>query len=105
MAVARLLFSILILLFTAYVVVMNWGCFIVNWRNKRRGIDRHHSMMPLVSVLFSYLAFLIYPYALRNWIGIIPLLDIGNWMLLLLPVILIREFWNYIRKSVFSRNC
>src|SRR5262249_12358656 len=100
MTVARSLFSILIILFTAYVVVMNWGCLIASWRNKRRGIDRHHSTVPLVSVLFSYLAFLIYPYALRNWIGVIPLLDIGNWTLLLLPVVLIREFRNYIRKSI-----
>jgi hypothetical protein len=35
MTAARFILSIAILLFAAYVVVMNWGCVIVSMRNKR----------------------------------------------------------------------
>jgi len=78
---------------------MNWGCVILSLRNKKKGIDRHHSTVPLVSLLLAYFAFGMYPYLQKSWIGIIPLLDIGNLTLLWLPVVLVRELKQRIRRE------
>ena len=91
MTTVRFILAIAILLIAAYIVVMNWGCVIVSTRNKRRGIDRHHSTVPIISFVLAALAFAIYPRTDRMWMITIPLLDIANWSLLLLPVVLIRE--------------
>ena len=91
MTIARFILALAILLFAAYIVVMNWGCVIVSMRNKRRGIDRHHSTVPIVSFIFTALAFLIYPRPDKMWMISVPLLDIANWSLLWFPVVLIRE--------------
>ncbi len=91
MTAARFILSIAILLFGAYIVVMNWGCVIAGMRNKRRGIVRHHSTVPVVSFVLAALAFLIYPRSDKLWMISVPLLDIANWSLLWLPVVLIRE--------------
>jgi hypothetical protein len=91
MTITRFILSFAILAVAAFVVVMNWGCVIVSMRNKRRGIDRHHSTVPIVSLLLAALASLIYPRAEKIWMISVPLLDIANWSLLWLPVVLIRE--------------
>src|SRR5262245_40882574 len=91
MMIARLILAFAILLFAAYIVVMNWGCVIVSLRNKKRGIDRHHSTVPVASFILAALAFLIYPGTNKMWMVSVPLLDIANWNLLTLPVVLIRE--------------
>ena len=92
MTTARLILAAIILLFAAYIVVMNWGCVIVSMRNKSRGIDRHHSTVPLISIILVVLANLIYPLPNKMWMIAIPLLDIANWSLLWIPVLLIREW-------------
>jgi hypothetical protein len=92
MTIARFILAFAILLFAAYIVFMNWGCVAVSMRNKRRGIDRHHSTVPVVSFILAALAHLIYPRADEGWMITVPLLDIGNWSLLWLPVRLIREW-------------
>jgi hypothetical protein len=91
MAITGFILSLAILACAAFVVVMNWGCFIVTMRNKRRGIDRHHSTVPMVSVLLAALAHLIYPRPEKMWMIFVPLFDIANWSLLWLPMVLIRE--------------
>jgi hypothetical protein len=91
MITARLIIAIVILVFALLIVVMNWGCVIVNMRNKKRGIDRHHSAVPIVSLVLAALAYLIYPRPDNTWMFAIPLLDIANWCLLWLPVALIRQ--------------
>jgi hypothetical protein len=91
MNIARLILALMILLLAAYIVVMNWGCVIVSLRNKKRGIDRHHSMVPILSLILAALACLAYPAPEKMWLISVPLLDIANWSLLWLPVGLIRE--------------
>ena len=103
MTTTRLILSIVILLITSYIIVMNWCCVIISMRKRKRGIDRYYSMVPLVSILLAYLAFGLYPYPQKNWIGSIPLLDIGNWTLLWLPVVLIREL-KHSRHKELNRN-
>ena len=39
--------SIILTLLGGYIVAMNAGCVFVSLRNQRRGIDRHHSTVPL----------------------------------------------------------
>ena len=63
----RFILAIAILLFAAYVVVMNWGCVIVSRRNKRRRIDQHHSTIPIVSLILAALAYLLYPRPDKIW--------------------------------------
>ena len=91
MTTARFILSIAILVFAAYIVVMNWGCVIFSMRNKRRGIDRQHSTVPIVSFALAALAYLIYPRPDKMWMISVPVLDIANWSLLWLPVVLVRE--------------
>jgi hypothetical protein len=96
MTVARFILSLAILLLAAYVVVMNWGCVIVSMRNRRRGIDRHHSTVPLFSFFLAVVALILYPHPNNKvlWMLAVPMLDIAHLNLvlfvLLLPVMLIR---------------
>lgn len=77
----------ILLLAATLVVVINWSCVIVSCRNKRRGIDRHHSVVPVVSaILVVVVAWLIGPQDGRHWMFFIPVVDIGNLMVLWLPV-------------------
>ena len=91
MRTARSVLALAILLFTAYIIVMNWGCAIVSTMNRRRGIDRHYSTVPIVSLVLASLASLVYPGSDKMWMISLPLLDIANWSLLSLPIALIRE--------------
>src|SRR3569832_1023077 len=91
MTTARFILAIAILFYAAYIVVMNWGFVIVSSRNKRRGIDRHHSTVPIVSLVLAALASFIYPLRDQMWIISVPALDIANWSMFLLPVVVIRE--------------
>jgi hypothetical protein len=89
MDVIKIIIAAILLLFGAYTAVMNWGCVLVSMRNRRKGIDKHHSTVPFVSMIAAGLAHLIYPLQPKQWIGIIPLVDIGNWILIIgLPIAL-----------------
>ena len=94
MMTARTFLAIVVLLLAGYVVVMNWGCVFVSTRNKKLGIDRHHSMVPIISFVLTALAYLIFPRPDKIWMISVPLLDIANWSILLLPFVLIRESRN-----------
>ena len=64
------------------MVIVNWGCVLVNSWNKARGVDRHHSFAPLASIILGWgIAYPLYPYSVKWWILVIPALDIGNWAL------------------------
>ena len=82
MGTLRLVGSILVLVMAAYIAVMNWGCVVVSLRNKRRGVDRHHSTVPLFSLILAAVSYLLYPSEPKWWIGIVPAVDIANWTLL-----------------------
>jgi len=82
MTTLRSIIAVVLVAMAAFIVVLNWGYVIINFRNKRKGIDQRHSTIPLVSLVLATIAFEICPFAPRGWIGIIPLVDIGNWLLL-----------------------
>ncbi len=82
MNVTRTIGAILIILLGLFIVVMNWYCVIVSMRNKSKGINKHQSTVPLISFLLSAVAYALYPFIPKWWIGIIPAIDIGNWTLI-----------------------
>ena len=81
----------LFLIAALYVVTMNWGCVIASSRNKARGIDRHHSTVPVVSFLLAFLALFMWPYWPQKWVLLVPALDIANLSLLFWPFVLIYQ--------------
>jgi hypothetical protein len=83
---ARLLLLTIALLAAGYIILINWTCAVLTRRNKKRGINRHYSTVPFVTIPLAYLAYILYPYQGGKWIGITPILDVGNWMLLWLPI-------------------
>ncbi len=84
MTYVRATIAIILMLFAAYIAAMNWWCVIASDLNKRRGIDKHHSTVPLISlILTGILAYPLCPFTPKEWIWVIPALDIGNWMLLI----------------------
>ena len=72
--------------------MINWGYVLVSMRNYKRGIDRHYSTIPIVSLVFTGLAFLIHPGPAKLWMLVVPLVDIAHWTLLWLPVVLIQDW-------------
>ncbi|OGV66198.1 MAG: hypothetical protein A2283_06635 [Lentisphaerae bacterium RIFOXYA12_FULL_48_11] len=77
----RIIAAVVIMLFAASICAMNWGCVIISMRNKKNGTDKHQSTVPLVSLILAMLVNLLYPFTQKWWIWIIPVIDIGNWML------------------------
>jgi len=87
----RLAAAVALLLMAGYPAVLNWWGVISNIRNRLSGIDKNYSTGPLVSVLLSACAYLVYPFAPKGWIWILPAMDVGNWVALIgLPVAVIR---------------
>ena len=91
----------LCLLAALYVAIANWGCAIITERNKRKGIDRYHSTVPVVSILLAFCAMFMWPYWPHAWVMLISILDFANLMLLLSPVWLLLHF---IRKHRLDRK-
>ncbi|MDD4060203.1 MAG: hypothetical protein PHW08_05805 [Kiritimatiellae bacterium] len=80
----RISVAAILILMAGYVVVMNWGGGVIaSERNKRKGIRKHHSTVPLISLILSAIAFELYPFTPKGWIGSFPAVDIGNWMLVI----------------------
>ena len=79
----------LFLVATFYITVMNWGCAVTSLRNQRRGIDRHHSMVPIVSAWLALCALVMWPFWPGKWVLLLPALDIANLNLLFCPLYLL----------------
>jgi hypothetical protein len=82
MTTARFICALIVLLFSLLLLFLNWAAVFENQRNKRRGIDKRHSLIPLVSAVSTGIALLLYPYTPKMWMLLIPALDIGNWTLI-----------------------
>jgi hypothetical protein len=63
MALTLNIFACLLAILGALIIVMNWGCAIVSLANRYRGIDRHHSVVPLVAQILFILADLVSSFA------------------------------------------
>lgn len=91
-----------LLLFATYIVVMNWCCAIASLRNKRKGIDRHYSMVPIVSIPLAFCGMFMCPYFPGTWSMLIGAVDIANLNLLFVPFYLIAYVWR--RRHAKPRN-
>ena len=58
-------------------------------RRKKRGIEEGYSSVPLISLLFSFLAWAFGGSAIGIWAFIPAALDPGTWMLIGLPLALV----------------
>ncbi|MDI1434052.1 hypothetical protein [Polyangium sorediatum] len=73
-----------------YVLLMNAASVVVNGRNRRRGIDRFVSMVPLVGPLLACVGLFLASAPL--WSLAVPwVLDMGTWSLLAALPTLVRE--------------
>jgi uncharacterized membrane protein YuzA (DUF378 family) len=88
--------SVLLLLLSAIFGAINWFAIGVSLRNKRLGIRRHMSPIPLFAQVFGIAAFVTSTVEqssfLPRWIYVIvPLLDISLWSLAYWPVYVARQ--------------
>jgi uncharacterized membrane protein len=79
--------AVLLAVIALSVIVMNYACVIASYRNRLRGIDRHHSTLPLVPQILLVLAdraSSIAPARVLPWPWLLglALADIGLWVLL-----------------------
>lgn len=84
MTILRASVAGIVISLAAFIVVMNWVWVIASELNKRKGIDKHYSTVPLISlILAGVIAYPVYPFTPKWWIWIIPAVDIGNWALVI----------------------
>jgi hypothetical protein len=83
----------MLLLAAGYPVVMNWGAVIWNARNRRMGIDKHYSPGPFLSATLASIAYVAYPFGSKQWIFILPAIDIGNWVALVGLATMVRRLF------------
>ena len=79
----RLGVSLILLLAAGYPVVLNWGAVILNAHHRRRGVDKRYSSGPFLSAALAAFAYFAYPFESKQWIFILPVIDIGNWLALI----------------------
>lgn len=91
MITVRVIIAIALLILAAFVVLMNWIAVAISTRNKNRVINKHSSMVPLMSAMLTIAAYFMYPYRPADWMFVIPLVDLSNWSLLWLPFYLVKE--------------
>jgi hypothetical protein len=97
--------ALLLLLMAGYPSVLNWGGFLLNIRNRRRGIDKYYSLGPFLSAVLAICAYSLYPFTPKGWILIIPVLDIGNWIVLIgLPLLAMRGLKGALRSPKQSSD-
>lgn len=91
MATLRLVISAALVLAALYVTVMNGACAYLSRRNRRQGIAKHHSTIPLVVEILLILAALLSPEIPRLPLAIMALADVSLWQLAYLPILLLRR--------------
>lgn len=84
--------SISCLAFSALVAFGNLVGCIAAVRRKRRGIDRGYSSVPLISLVFAFLAWLAARHTIGAWAFLPTIIDPGTWMLVVLPWVFVKDF-------------
>lgn len=73
--------GILLLGAALFIMTMNWLCVIASNRNRKRGIDKHHSQVLLIPELLLGVAALL-PLPFSKWYLLMSLaLHVGTWCL------------------------
>ena len=84
--------TIICLALSSLVAVGNLGGCIAAMRRKRQGIDRGYSSVPLISLVFAFLAWLTARHTVGAWAFLPTVIDPGTWMLPVLPWVLVKDF-------------
>jgi hypothetical protein len=84
------------LLLAILASALNWAALVVSVRNKKRGIDRHLSTIPIAAQIFGVAAAVSSHFnpaaVIPSWICLLPaLLDVSLCSLAYLPVYLLRR--------------
>jgi len=82
----------LLFFFALAVAAVNWKHFMGNYRNRRRGIEKHDAIVPGLSLLFGILAGWIDPHEWGAWIVFPILFDPGTWIVFFIPWMLARRW-------------
>ena len=85
--------GIIFLVLSALIASGNIGGCIAAHHRKRKGIPGGYSNVPLFSLLFSTLAWLLARKTLGAWSFLPAIVDPGTLMTIIAPWILFNEFW------------
>jgi len=96
MYVLKYILGVFLILFGVYIIAANYACIIINKRNKKKGIDRHHSFSPVFGPLLFILGLSFVELSIGFLSGIIVfLIDPGTWLILLgFPYALFKGFFS-----------
>ncbi len=94
MAVLGLVVAWILLGLAALVALANWTCFLRNYRNRRRGVARHYSIVPALSFILLMIAGFVCPRGPGVWIAVPVVLDPGTWVVIALPFAMLRAWYS-----------
>ena len=83
--------SVVLVYGAPFIVVMNAGAAFYSIRNRRRGIDKHYSLVPLAAQFLLFTAAILSPSVPRWGLVAIALADLSLWQLLYMPLFLLRR--------------
>jgi hypothetical protein len=92
MATAGYVVAWVLLVLAALVALVNWVCFLRNYRNRRRGVDQHASIIPALGFILLVIAGFICPHGPGAWIVVPVMVDPGTWVVIALPFVMLREW-------------
>jgi hypothetical protein len=96
----RIVTASALVFFGAVVALVNLRSVVVSMRNRKQGIPKYRSVVPLLSLIAAGAAYFLYPFEPRLWVMLIPALDPGNWILAVgLPVAVARDALRRIGKE------
>jgi len=67
----------------AVIAIVNWASLLTGVRTKKRGTGRQPSTMSFATLICAAVGYMLYPGTPKWWIWMIPVADIGNWMMFL----------------------
>jgi len=96
--------GVICLFLASYAALMNIAGCIAGARRRRKGIEGGYSNVPLVSLLFSTLAWYLTKEQIGLWAFLPAILDPGTLMTLLAPVVLPWIFYKDFRRRKDESN-
>jgi len=94
-----------LMVFGIYIVGVNYCCIIVSERNKRKGIDKHHSVSPLFGPISYLIGTSLSPFKIGIHALIVWVLDPGTWLIVLgLPYAVLTELLGLSNKEKNDRT-
>ncbi len=93
----RTIFAIALLFLGAFITFINYGAIFENRKNAKRGIDKHHSFVPILAPVGFIGGGLLLPYNFGSYFCFASLFDPGT-------IVLIIGFPYYLIRSIVNRD-